>query len=107
MMTSLTRWILAHKRLVTAIWVLITLVGIATIGSSTGAFSKKFSVPGREGYVTNSQIIRQYHNGGRTAPLVPVVTLPSGVSESSPQVLACLLQIEARLRTAIPGTRTA
>ena len=45
MMTAITRWVLAHKRLVSLGWVLITVVGMATIGSSVGAFSTKFSVP--------------------------------------------------------------
>jgi RND superfamily putative drug exporter len=107
MMTSITRWVLAHKRLVTIAWVLITLVGIATVGSSTSAFSKKFSVPGREGFTTNDKIARIYHSGGRYAPLVPVVTLPPGVSVSSPQVRTGLQQIQAKLRQAIPGVRTA
>ena len=107
MMTSITRWILAHKRVVAAFWLLVTLVGIATVGSSTKSFSKAFSVPGREGFVTNSQITRIYRSGGNTAPLVPVVTLPAGVRAGSPQVRAGLAQIEARLRQAIPGVRTA
>ena len=34
MMTSITRWVLAHKRLVTLAWVAVTLVGIATVGNS-------------------------------------------------------------------------
>jgi putative drug exporter of the RND superfamily len=83
MMASITRWVLAHKRLVAAFWVVLTLVGIATVGSSTSAFSKKFTVPGREGFVTNDQIARVYHNGGRYAPIVPVLTLPAGTTVSS------------------------
>jgi RND superfamily putative drug exporter len=107
MMTSITRWVLAHKRLVTVFWILVTLVGIATVGKSTGAFSKKFSVPGREGFQTNDRIAHIYHGGGRYAPLVPVVTLPAGTSVSSPQVRAGLEQVEAKLRHAVPGIRTA
>jgi RND superfamily putative drug exporter len=107
MLTATTRWVLAHKRIVTGAWVLITLVGIATVGSSTSAFSKKFSVPGREGFTTNDKIVRIYHQGGRYPPLVPVVTLPAGTSVSSPEVRAGLLQIEAKLRQALPGARTA
>jgi RND superfamily putative drug exporter len=106
MMTSITRWVLAHRRIVTTFWVLVTLVGIATVGTSTGAFSKTFSVPGREGFVTNSKITRIYHGGGNAAPLVPVVTLPAGTAVSSPQVRAGLMEIEHRLQQAIPGTRT-
>ncbi len=107
MMTSTTRWVLAHKRIVAIAWILLTLVGIGTVGTSTKAFSKKFSVPGREGFVTNDRIARIYHTGGNYAPLVPVVTLPAGTPVSSPAVRAGLRQIESKLRAAIPGVRTA
>ena len=107
MMTSITRWVLGHKRIVTVAWVLITIVGIATVGTSTKAFSKKFSVPGREGFTTNAKIAHIYHQGGNYAPLVPVVTLPPGESVSSPAVRSGLEQVEAKLHQAIPGVRTA
>jgi RND superfamily putative drug exporter len=107
MMTSITRWVLAHRRIVTVAWILITLVGIATVGSATNSFSKKFSVPGREGFTTNDKILHTYGNGGRETPLLPVVTLPAGTSVSSPEVRAGLIQLETKLRQAIPGTRTA
>jgi hypothetical protein len=32
MLTSITRWVLAHRRVVTAAWNAATLVGIATGG---------------------------------------------------------------------------
>jgi putative drug exporter of the RND superfamily len=107
MLSSITRLVLAHKRLVAAFWAVVTIVGIATVSHSTGAFSNKFSVPGREGYETNVQIARIYHQGGNYAPLVPVVTLPAGVSVSSAAVTAGLERIERTLRVALPGTRTA
>jgi RND superfamily putative drug exporter len=107
MMTSITRWVLAHKRLVAATWVLITLVGIGTVGSATGAFSKKFSVPGREGFVTNDRIVHLVGNGGRYAPLVPVVSLPAGTTVDSPGVRSGLLAVEAKLHSILPGARTA
>src|SRR3984893_12295398 len=107
MITTITRWVLAHKRLVAVAWILITLVGIATVGKSTNAFSKKFSVPGREGFVTNDRIAHAYHSGGRYAPLVPVVTLRSGTTVDSPGVKAQLAAIEAKLHQVLPGARTA
>src|SRR5581483_520206 len=106
-MTSTTRWVLAHKRLVAGAWIVLTLVGIATVGTSTGAFSKKFTVPGREGFITNDRIVRLLHNGGRYSPLVPVVTLPPGASVESPSVRSGLEGIETRLHSALPGVRTA
>ncbi len=107
MMTSITRSVLAHKRIVALAWLVITVVGIATVGKSTGAFSDKFSVPGREGFETNQRIAHIYHQGGQYAPLVPVVTLPPGASVSSPAVRDGLLAVESKLRAAIRGLRTA
>ena len=107
MMTTITRRVLAHRRIVAAFWIAVTLVGIATVSQSTKSFSKQFSVPGRQGYETNSQILRLFHQGGRTAPLVPTVTLPAGTSINSPAVRSGLRAVESRLRTAIPGARTA
>jgi putative drug exporter of the RND superfamily len=106
MLTSFTRWILSHKRIVAIFWLAVTLIGIATVGTSTSSFSKTFSVPGREGFTTNARILKTYHGGGNSAPLVPVVTLPLGVSASSPTVRSGLGRIESKLRQAIPGTRT-
>jgi putative drug exporter of the RND superfamily len=107
MMTSITRWVLAHKRLVTGMWIAVTLVGIATVSNAVGAFSNQFSVPGREGFTTNQRILHTYHNGGNYPPLLSVVTLPAGTSVSSPSVRSGLEQVEGKLRRALPGTRTA
>ncbi|HYZ80516.1 MAG TPA: MMPL family transporter, partial [Solirubrobacteraceae bacterium] len=106
-MTTITRWVLAHRRWVAAFWIVVTIVGMATVGQATKSFSSEFSVPGRQGYVTNSQIQRLYHQGGRTSPLIGVVTLPAGTSVSSPAVRADLQNVQQRLERAVPGTRTA
>jgi RND superfamily putative drug exporter len=107
-MASLTRWVLAHKRLVVVFWVLVTLVGMASAGSATKALKQKFSVPGKEGWVTNQQIGRHFHGtGGNNSPLLPVVTLPAGTSVDSPRVLGELRAVEARLERALPGSRVA
>src|ERR1700680_2305938 len=107
-MALLTRWVLAHKRIVVAFWVILTLVGAASAGSATKALKQKFSVPGKEGWVTNQQIARDFHGtGGNSAPLLPVVTLPAGQSLSSPTVRAQLRGVEARLERTLPGSRTA
>jgi RND superfamily putative drug exporter len=107
MMTAITRWVLAHKRIVAAVWILVTVVGIATVGQATKVFSNEFSVPGREAYETNVAIAHLYHQGGRNAPIVPVVTLAPGTPVSSAPVRAGLTQVEAQLRAAIPGLRAA
>ena len=107
-MASLTRWVLAHKRIVVAFWVVLTLVGIASAGSSTKALKQKFSVPGKEGWVTNEQIARDFHNtGGDTSPLLPVVTLPAGKTVSSAGVEHELAELEAQVAKTMPGGRIA
>jgi putative drug exporter of the RND superfamily len=107
-MASLTRWVLAHKRIVVVFWVLLTLIGVASAGSATKALKQKFSVPGKEGWVTNEQIARDFHGtGGNNSPLLPVVTLPAGQSANSPRVLGELRAVEARLQRALPGSRVA
>jgi RND superfamily putative drug exporter len=107
-MARITRWALAHKRIVVGFWLVLTLVGIASAGSATKALKQKFSVPGKEGWQTNQQIAREFHGtGGNAAPLVPVVTLPAGTTVASPGVRDQLQGIEARVQRALPGTRMA
>jgi putative drug exporter of the RND superfamily len=106
-MGRITRWVLGHRRIVAAFWVVLTIVGIATVNQSTRSFSTQFSVPGREGFQTNERIQRTFGGGGNTAPLLAVVTLPSGTSVSSPAVRAGLGQIAARIGAVVPGSRIA
>jgi len=107
-MTSLTRWVLAHKRMVAAFWIVLTLVGVASAGSATKALKQKFSVPGKEGWTTNQQIKRDFRGtGGNGAPLLAVVTLPAGKSVGSPAVQDELRAVESRLQRTLPGTRLA
>ncbi|HYY74362.1 MAG TPA: hypothetical protein VE662_06020, partial [Solirubrobacterales bacterium] len=72
-MSSITRWVLAHKRTVTLFWVALTIVGIASVNAATKALDQKFSVPGKEGWETNQAIAERFHGtGGDSAPIVPV-----------------------------------
>ena len=105
-MEQLTRWTLRHRRLIVIVWLLVTIVGIATAGKAVKAMDQKFSVPGREGWETNAQIMRIYNQtGSDTAPLLPVVTLPAGKSVSDPGVRASLSQLEQKAKQTIPGAR--
>ena len=104
-MQRITGWVLAHKRIVVAFWIVLTLVGMASAGSATKALKQKFSVPGKEGWQTNQQIARDFRGtGGNSAPLVPVVTLPAGKTVSSPGVPTG--QVPATLRAAGSITAT-
>ncbi|MBS1869482.1 MAG: MMPL family transporter [Actinobacteria bacterium] len=105
-MTALTRWVLAHRKLVVAFWLVLTVVGGAAAGPAGRAMNQKFSVPGREGWEANVQIQKLYRGtGGNAAPLVPVVQLPAGRTVRTAAVRAELRGVEDKLRAALPGAR--
>ncbi len=107
-MAQLTRWVLAHKRIVVIFWLVLTLVGMASAGTATKALKQKFSVPGKEGWITNQQIQHRFRGtGGNAAPLLAVVTLPAGASVDSPAAQRELRAVESRFETVLPGTRLA
>jgi putative drug exporter of the RND superfamily len=106
--TRLTHTVLAHKKPVVLVWVVVTLIGIASAGSATKALKQKFSVPGKEGWVTNQQIAHDFRGtGGNSAPQLAVVTLPAGRSVTSPAVKSELQAVESRLARVEPGARIA
>ena len=97
-MTSLTRWVLAHKRTVVVFWIVLTIAGIAAAGPASDALEPEFSVPDKEGWETNVAIAERYRGtGGDSSPLLPVVTLPKGQTVDSPGVEADLARLDARL----------
>jgi RND superfamily putative drug exporter len=106
--SSLTRWVLAHKRTVVFAWILLTIAGVAASGPATDALDPEFSVPNKEGWETNVVIAKRYHGtGGNTAPLLPVVTLPEGTRADSPSVRADLQRVDRALEKALPSSRLA
>jgi putative drug exporter of the RND superfamily len=106
--SSLTRWVLAHKRTVVLSWLVLTVVGIAVAGPAADALTPGYSVPGKEGWETNVAVAARYGDtGGITSPLVPVVTLPEGKTVDATGVRAELAVIDDRLREALPGSRIA
>ena len=93
-MSSLTRWVLAHKRIVVVAWILLTVAGIAASGPASKAMNQKFTVPGKEGWETNVSIAQRYGGDPAGNPLLPVVTLPAGKTVSSPGVHKALAAID-------------
>jgi putative drug exporter of the RND superfamily len=105
--SSLTRWVLAHKKTVVISWLVLTIAGIAAAGPASRALDQEFSVPAKEGWETNLAINEQYRGTGDVAPLIPVTTLPAGESIDSAGVKADLKRVDARLQDALPGSRIA
>jgi putative drug exporter of the RND superfamily len=108
MMSSLTRWVLAHKRTVVIGWLVLAFAGIAAAGPASDALETEFSVPDKEGWETNVAIEQRYGGtGGDATPLLPVVTLPEGESVDSAEVRRDLDRLDARIERALPGSRIA
>jgi len=107
-MTALTRWVLSHRKLVVAFWVLLTIVGIVTSSAATRAMDQKFSVPGRESWETNVEIAARYRGtGGNAMPLIPIVTLPAGRTVRDASVRTELRGLERQVASVLPGSRIA
>jgi RND superfamily putative drug exporter len=107
MMNRLTSFVLRHKLVVVGFWLLATLVGLATLGSTTKRLSASFALPGQPGYVTDAKINALYHNGGGFAPTVVVATLPAGTTVASPAALARSAAVFDAAARAVPGSRVA
>jgi RND superfamily putative drug exporter len=106
--TRLTRWVLAHKRIVVCFWLVLTLVGMGTAGKASKAMDQKFTVPGKEGFETNQTIVHRFAGtGGDTGTVLPVVTLPKGTTVDSPGIKTQLAKIDEQSRKAVPGARIA
>jgi putative drug exporter of the RND superfamily len=107
-MSSLTHWVLAHKRTVVVSWLALAIAGMVAAGPASNALEPEFSVPGKEGWETQRLIEARYGGtGGDNAALVPVVTLRAGTTVDSPGVRTELAAIDSRLREALPGSRIA
>jgi RND superfamily putative drug exporter len=106
-MTTLTRWVLGHKKLVVALWAVLTVAGVAAAGPADKAFEQQFNIPGKEAFAANTRIVETYGSGGDIAPLVPVVSLPQGKTVDSPAVRAGLEKALAKIEAAVPHSRVA
>jgi RND superfamily putative drug exporter len=104
--STLTRWVLAHKRVVVVLWVALAVAGAIAAGPASRALDPEFSVPDKEGWETNVAIAQRYGGtGGRSTPLLPVVTVPRG--EDVTAARADLAKLDERLHSALPGARIA
>jgi RND superfamily putative drug exporter len=106
-MGALTGFVLRHKRLVVGLWLVVWVAAVVALGPAGNALSDEFSIPGREGFETNKELAAIYGAGGDVAPIVPVVTLPTGTTVDSPGVADELDAALARIESALPGSFSA
>ena len=106
-MARLARWSLAHRWIVVAGWLVLTLAGGLAAAQSGHRLSVAFDLPGQPGYETNKAIVAGFGSGGDNPPLVVVVRLPPGITVDSPGVRAQLASAYGRAAAALPGARAA
>ncbi len=105
-MASLTRFVLAHRVVVALAWLAVTVAALAALPGVSSRLSNGFALPGMEGFETNQEILRTYGTGW-AAPLVPVVTLPTGTSVDSARVQAEWTKAVDDIAAAVPNARVA
>lgn len=103
-MKSWSRWVLAHRWLVVAFW-LIALVAGGVASTKVGSkLTQDFSLPGEPGHQANVAILQTYGNGGLQQALVAVVRLPPGETAATPSAREVLTSAFGALQRR-PGLR--
>ncbi|MGP3947911.1 MMPL family transporter [Streptomyces sp. 7N604] len=83
----MTRWVLAHRWSVVLAWVVLTLAGGATAGSTIDKLSYESRLPDKPAQEANDTLAQRFADtGGKNAPLLLVVTVPEGTTADSAAV---------------------
>ena len=102
-LARLTRFVLVHRRLVIAGWLVVLIAGAAGASHVSDRLQLDFSLPGQPGYETAQKIVRTYGNGGIIPPAIAVVTVPARQTVHSERArIAAAFQ---RVRTSMPYVR--
>jgi RND superfamily putative drug exporter len=77
-MKSITSFSLRHRRLVALVWIALTVVGVLTVSSATGALTHNQAAPGTAGYDANEHLKERFGLDGHEQPTIAVLHLPAG-----------------------------
>ncbi|MGH2939600.1 MAG: MMPL family transporter [Solirubrobacterales bacterium] len=83
-MKSLTSFSLRHSRLIVIAWLALTVVGILTLSSATGALTHNQSAAGTSGYDANEHLKETFGLDGSEPPAIGVLHLPPGKGMETP-----------------------
>ncbi|MFG3283010.1 MMPL family transporter [Streptomyces sp. NPDC048111] len=101
---SLARRSADHRGLVCLLWLVVLLVGGAAVaGGALVRLDQSFTASGQAGARANAAITERYGSGAGVAPLVAVVTWPSGTDGRSAGAAARLA--DGLTAATAPGTR--
>ncbi|NUR62767.1 MAG: MMPL family transporter [Catenulispora sp.] len=77
-MERFSRFVLTHRRVIGAAWLLLFLAGGWASSVLSKHLNQSFVIDGTSSSRATAAVIAQYHTGGDLDPLVPVVVLPPG-----------------------------
>jgi hypothetical protein len=80
MMNSWSSLILAHRRAIALLWLVVVGAGAVAATHVESRLSPRFDVPGVPSYAANLAIVQTYGTGAQGYPDVAVITLPPGHS---------------------------
>ncbi|WP_276941914.1 MMPL family transporter [Ferrimicrobium acidiphilum] len=91
--SSIGRVVLAHRRIVILIWVIVFLAGGFAASRVVNRLSYNFATPGQPGYVASQKILQHFGNGGQNAPAITVI---AGVDSSNSSTVGAALEAVAK-----------
>ncbi len=77
-MEKITSLSLRYRWAVVAVWVALTVAGVATLSSATGALTHNQAAPGTAGYDANEHLKEVFGLDGHEQPTIGVLHLPPG-----------------------------
>ncbi|MEJ7741584.1 MAG: MMPL family transporter [Nocardioidaceae bacterium] len=101
-MESLARFVMHHRRIVSAFWLVLFVAGFLSAQKATDRMNFDFSLPGQPGYEAEEELIETY-GVSSSDTLVAVVTLPEG--QQVEQQADAIAQIFEGVRKAVPEVR--
>ncbi|ACU76130.1 MmpL domain-containing protein [Catenulispora acidiphila DSM 44928] len=96
-MERFSRFVLAKRRAIAALWVVLLLGGGWASSVLSKHLNQSFTIAGTPSAAASDALVAQYHVGGGLDPLVPVFVLPPGVTPE-----AARAKLEPAL-AAVPG----
>ncbi len=72
-MTTLTDWVLRHRRLVALAWLAVATAGALAAPRAVDRLGYDFALPGQPAYEANTEIAERFGSGGLEDPLLLVV----------------------------------
>src|SRR6266487_4122667 len=106
--SGLTTFVLRRRRWIVVAWLIVTVAGFASLGSTTKRLSTEFKLPGEPSYITDTKISALYQDEGGgdidSPPIIVVaVTAPAGGTAAPAEADKVL----SAASVSIPGSRLA